>query len=259
MQRTGRSTHCPSFVVNCRPEKKILGFLNSAKVLADQPRAIVPLQPLGTRPPVFAVAGHNGDVFCYRALAQHLGDDQPFFGLQPPGADGQSQPLTSVEDLAAYFASQIRAFQPNGPYLLAGYCAGGTIAFELARQLFGGRCDGAARRSVRKSASGVVSSSAANTLPRGAADRPRWRARSHFCLVVTLATPIVFRRTSSGRAGPLRRRGARGARQTPCGCCCGRGLKRRRLCGPPVHAWTLRGTRDSVSPAGNGCATVAHS
>ena len=114
---------------------EILGFLNSAKVLADQPRAVVPLQPLGTRPPVFAVAGHNGDVFCYRAMAQRLGADQPFFGLQPPGADGQSQALTSVEDIAAYFASQIRAFRPNGPYLLAGYCAGGTIAFELARQL----------------------------------------------------------------------------------------------------------------------------
>jgi thioesterase domain-containing protein len=66
---------------------------------------------------------------------QHLGDDQPFFGLQPPGLDGQSQPLTRVEDLAAYFAAQIKAFQPNGPYLIAGYCAGGAIAFELARQL----------------------------------------------------------------------------------------------------------------------------
>jgi thioesterase domain-containing protein len=79
-------------------------------------------------------------VFCYRALAQHLGDDQPFFGLQPPGLDGHSQPLTCVEDLAAYFAGQIREFQPDGPYVIAGYCAGGGIAFELARQL---RRDGA--------------------------------------------------------------------------------------------------------------------
>jgi thioesterase domain-containing protein len=116
-------------------KSEILGFLQSAKALADQQRAVVPLQPLGTRPPVFAVAGHNGDVFCYRAMAQRLGTDQPFFGLQAPGADGQSDPLTSVEDIAAYFASQILAFRPNGPYLLAGYCAGGTIAFELARQL----------------------------------------------------------------------------------------------------------------------------
>jgi thioesterase domain-containing protein len=67
-----------------------------------------------------------------------LGDDQPFFGLQPPGLDGRSEPLTRVEDLAAYFAAQIKVFQPEGPYIIAGYCAGGTIAFELAQQLVRG-------------------------------------------------------------------------------------------------------------------------
>lgn len=113
----------------------ILEFLRSAEALVRQQRAIVPLQPGGVRPPVFGVGGHNGDVFCYRALAQHLGDDQPFFGLQPPGLDGQSEPLQRIEDLAAYFATQIREFQPDGPAVIAGFCAGGTIAFELARQL----------------------------------------------------------------------------------------------------------------------------
>jgi thioesterase domain-containing protein len=116
-------------------KNEILEFLRSAEALARQQRAIVPLQPRGKRTPVFAVGGHNGDVFCYRALAQHLGDDQPFYGLEPPGLDGHRKPLTRVEDLAAYFAEQIRAFQPNGPYVIAGFCAGGVIAFELGRQL----------------------------------------------------------------------------------------------------------------------------
>jgi len=114
---------------------EILEFLRSAEVLARQERAIVPLQPRGSRTPVYAVAGHNGDVFTYRTLAQHLGDDQPFFGLQPPGLDDQSEPLASVEALAGYFATQIRKFQHEGPYIIAGYCAGGGIAFELAREL----------------------------------------------------------------------------------------------------------------------------
>jgi thioesterase domain-containing protein len=103
--------------------------------VASQARAIVPLQQNGAGVPVFAVPGHNGDVFCYRALAQSLGDDQPFFGLQPPGVDGRDEPLERVADLAAYFAAQIRAFQPCGPYVIAGFCAGGTVAFELAQQL----------------------------------------------------------------------------------------------------------------------------
>lgn len=114
---------------------EIVEFLRAASHLAQQQRAIVPLQPNGTRSPIFAVAGHNGDVFCYRALAQHIGADQPLFGLQPPGLEEGSEPLTSVEDLAGYFAGQIRQAQPQGPLTIAGFCAGGTVAFELARQL----------------------------------------------------------------------------------------------------------------------------
>lgn len=113
----------------------ILEFLRSAEALAHQERAIVPLQPHGDQAPIFGVGGHNGDVFCYRALARLLGNDQPFFGLQPPGVDGQSEPLTCIEQLAAFFAKQILAFRPKLPYVIAGYCAGSPVAFELARQL----------------------------------------------------------------------------------------------------------------------------
>ena len=113
----------------------VIQFLRSAQSVAHQQRAIVPLQPRGSRVPVFAVPGHNGDVFLYRSLAQRLGDDQPFFGLEPPGVEDGAEPFRSVEDLAAYFAKQIRDFRPSGPYGLAGYCAGATVAYEVAQQL----------------------------------------------------------------------------------------------------------------------------
>jgi thioesterase domain-containing protein len=116
-------------------KSEIVDFLRTAQHVANQQRAIVPLQQNGTLVPVFAVPGHNGDVFCYRALAQSLGDQQPFFGLQAPGLDGQGEPIERIDKLAAYFASQIRGFQPQGPYIIAGFCAGGTVAFELAQQL----------------------------------------------------------------------------------------------------------------------------
>ena len=118
-----------------RHKSDILKVLAGARALAAQERAIVPLQPHGTQVPVFGVPGHNGDVFCYRALAHYLGGAQPFYGLQPPGLDGLEPPLTRVEDLATFFAGQIRAFRPRGPCVIAGYCAGGTVAFELAQQL----------------------------------------------------------------------------------------------------------------------------
>jgi len=114
---------------------EVLEFLRAAQAQHKELRALVPLQKDGRLAPVFGVAGHNGDVFCYRALAQALGEDQPFYGLQPPGVDGASEPLASVEALAAYFVPQIRAAQPDGPVIIAGFCAGGAIAFELAQQL----------------------------------------------------------------------------------------------------------------------------
>lgn len=116
-------------------KSEILALLRAAQAVALQPQAVVPLQPRGSRTPVFAVPGHYGDVFGFRALALRLGEDQPFFGLQPPGLDGASAPMARVEDLAAYFAAQIQAAQPAGPLIIAGHCAGGAIAFELAQQL----------------------------------------------------------------------------------------------------------------------------
>jgi thioesterase domain-containing protein len=116
----------------------IVSFLHMADTVAAQQSAIVPLQQDGAKAPVFGVPAHTGDVFCYRALAQALGDERPFFALQPPGLDGRSQPFTRVEDLAAYFVRQIRAFRPHGPWIVAGYCMGGTVAIELAQQLLAG-------------------------------------------------------------------------------------------------------------------------
>ena len=116
-------------------KSEIVRFLRAAEAAARQPRAIVPIQPLGRRTPVFAVGGHNGDVFCYRALSRWLGEDQPFFGLRPPGLDGEAEPLSTVPQLAAHFASAIRSVHTSGPCIIAGYCAGGTIALEVAQHL----------------------------------------------------------------------------------------------------------------------------
>jgi thioesterase domain-containing protein len=118
-----------------RHKNDVLELLSSVQAAAAQAQAVVPLERGGRRPPIYGVPGHNGDVFCYRALARALGADQPFFGLQPPGLDGARAPFTRVEELAGYFAGQIRAAGEPGACVVAGFCAGGTIAFELAREL----------------------------------------------------------------------------------------------------------------------------
>jgi thioesterase domain-containing protein len=115
-------------------KEEVVALLRQAEVLKSSPSTLVPLKPVGNRPPIFAVSGHGGDVFQLVTLARHLDKEQPMFGVQPPGLDG-AEPLTSVAELARFEIEQIRRYQPRGPYLIAGHCAGGTIAFEVAHQL----------------------------------------------------------------------------------------------------------------------------
>jgi thioesterase domain-containing protein/acyl carrier protein len=96
---------------------------------------LVAVQPLGSRPPLFCMHGAGGTVLIYRDLSRHLGLDQPFYGLQSQGLDGDRPPLTTIEEMATLYLKDIRRTQPQGPYFLAGYCGGGTIAYEVAQQL----------------------------------------------------------------------------------------------------------------------------
>ncbi|TLY32385.1 MAG: hypothetical protein E6K56_03340, partial [Ignavibacteria bacterium] len=96
---------------------------------------LIAIQPGGSRPRFFCIHAAGGNVLIYRALSRHLGPDQPLYGLQAQGLDGERPCLTRVEDMAALYVREIRQFQPHGPYLLGGYCLGGTIALEMAQQL----------------------------------------------------------------------------------------------------------------------------
>jgi amino acid adenylation domain-containing protein len=97
--------------------------------------AIVALQPHGDRPGFFCAAGAGTDVLSLVELPRHLGPDLPFYGLQPPGQDGQRAPLGTVDSLAAYLVREMRGVQPRGPYFLGGSSYGGIVAFEMAQQL----------------------------------------------------------------------------------------------------------------------------
>jgi phthiocerol/phenolphthiocerol synthesis type-I polyketide synthase E len=96
---------------------------------------LVAIQPSGSRPPFFCIHGAGGTVLMYRDLSRHLGDDQPFYGLQSQGLDRSCPPSTKVEEMAAVYVKEIRKAQPLGPYFIGGYCMGGTVAFEVAQQL----------------------------------------------------------------------------------------------------------------------------
>ena len=97
--------------------------------------AIVPIQPKGTRPPVFCIGGAGGEVILFRRLALELGEEQPLYGLQPFGLAAYSPVLLQVEKIAAHYIQQIQAARHDPPQCLIGNSFGGLVAIEMARQL----------------------------------------------------------------------------------------------------------------------------
>ena len=95
---------------------------------------VVPIQPRGTRPPLFLVHGVGGEVLSFEALAARLGTDQPTYGLHADLTSGTGF-FSSVESVAARYVEGVRSVAPTGPYRIGGYSSGGVIAFEMAQQL----------------------------------------------------------------------------------------------------------------------------
>lgn len=111
-----------------------------ASILREQARAqewspLVALQSGGSRRPFYFVHAAGGNILSYVELARHLGPEQPFYGLQSAGLDGQRKPFTRIDEMAAHYVEAILAQQPEGPYLLGGWCMGTAIAFEMAQQI----------------------------------------------------------------------------------------------------------------------------
>jgi thioesterase domain-containing protein len=64
-----------------------------------------------------------------------LGLDQPVYGLQLQGMDGELDFHDRIEDMAAHYLTEICTAQPQGPYLIGGRCFGSLVALEMAQQL----------------------------------------------------------------------------------------------------------------------------
>jgi malonyl CoA-acyl carrier protein transacylase/thioesterase domain-containing protein/acyl carrier protein len=105
---------------------------------ANNASIVVPLQPRGTRPPMFCLCG----IDLYRRFAQELDQDQPVYGVyvaeeQAIIADVLRGDMSgvSIDRLVEAYHDAIIRFQPEGPYRFAGVSFGGLLAIALARKL----------------------------------------------------------------------------------------------------------------------------
>ncbi|MGW4690524.1 amino acid adenylation domain-containing protein, partial [Streptomyces sp. NPDC004244] len=96
---------------------------------------VLPLRSTGTGTPLFCIHPGGGISWSYSGLLNHVGPQHPVYAIQARGL-GRPEPLpTSYEEMAADYADQIQKIQPEGPYLVLGWSAGGLIAHALACEL----------------------------------------------------------------------------------------------------------------------------
>ena len=96
---------------------------------------LVPIQPRGSKTPIYFIHPIGGGVFGYSKLARYLGEDQPIYGLEARPEDVKSSDLLSLEAIAARYLEVVQKNQPQGPYNFGGYSFGGVLAYEMAQQL----------------------------------------------------------------------------------------------------------------------------
>ncbi|TWJ00637.1 amino acid adenylation domain-containing protein [Mucilaginibacter frigoritolerans] len=97
-------------------------------------QALVAIKPNGSKPPLYIIHGEGLNVLYFSSLAINLDKEQPVYGLQARGLEGDA-PLEVMEEIAASYVKEILDQNPTGPYLLAGYSFGGYVAVEMRRQL----------------------------------------------------------------------------------------------------------------------------
>lgn len=98
-------------------------------------KVVIPIKQDGKKQPIFLVHAGGLNILLYRSLSQYLHKDQPLYGLQGLGLDGDTTHIKSIETVAARYLTEVKEHEPDGPYIIMGYSFGGIIAYEMAKQL----------------------------------------------------------------------------------------------------------------------------
>lgn len=102
-------------------------------------RLIEPLVKDGARdaerPRFFLVSGGGGHVAPFARVAARMGDRWQGLGILDPMIFDDEPAIGTIEDLARRMAHALKSADADGPWILAGYSAGGRAVYEIARQL----------------------------------------------------------------------------------------------------------------------------
>jgi acetoacetyl-CoA synthetase len=112
---------------------QLVALANGEEILAFEPAVL--LRSGSGRAPLFIVHGYGGSVMELRQVAQLVRGDTAIYGIQASGLETGGAVNESVEAMSETYLAAVKEIQPHGPYLLAGYSAGGLVAWEMAKSL----------------------------------------------------------------------------------------------------------------------------
>jgi amino acid adenylation domain-containing protein len=131
---TELSVKLPVSTVFQAPTVEQLARLVDARVEPAQTN-LVTLRSRGAGAPLVLVHAVGGTVFAYQALVARLGADRPCYAFEALGLAAGETPRETVEEMAAAYAKELLAVQPQGPFHLCGWSFGGVVVVELAKVL----------------------------------------------------------------------------------------------------------------------------
>ena len=101
----------------------------------DNHGSLIAIKSTGNKIPLYLIHGSGSNILNFSNISLYVDAEQPVYGLQARGLNGNEEPLSNLEEIAKYYIEEVVAHNPTGPYALAGYSFGGYVAVEMARQL----------------------------------------------------------------------------------------------------------------------------
>lgn len=96
---------------------------------------LIPLNNCEAITTYYCVSDLSGDPLLFTEFARLVDSHISLYGFVSPGLDQGSQPLASIEEIAAEYVEQIIVKDGGGKYNLLGYSFGGKIIYEMTLQL----------------------------------------------------------------------------------------------------------------------------
>ncbi len=97
--------------------------------------ALLEIRRAGSGTPLFLTHEIFGGATYAFDLAHYLDPARPVYAFHPPGLYNDREPIDDIRKMTAGYLPELLAVQPDGPYLIGGYCTGGPLALEIAGQL----------------------------------------------------------------------------------------------------------------------------